>query len=1141
MYRPIQFLVLMLLASQMLAQPVFGPPSCRDVRTWPYSQNSIWNIPIRTGAQYHPQPVSPSHIDGIQADLDIIILTPDAPKMNIYGTKYRWQGGTNPTTRCERYNDFIHLSMPIPENYVTLFYKQERPNNAGIIMDENGRTLVQVQPFQSCGTYATSGLKNSNGSPINELIRTPDIDIYGDGRRGMHGGSGLNTMGGAIRLGELISPNIDAMRHALKISFPGEQYLYFNSSTNKGYRWPAVKHDSGAKKFYLSNNPEAQIGCLRALKPDLDINSLGLETLAGKKLAWTLQNYGAYQVEGVPWQRMMIAVEEGPNGSVVEEFLDTYGWEFVSKDKANNPWVKDCLKIIQHLYIVKNHTEDTPGGGGSPLQPLAPDFCGGTGENLLGTAAKINFQPRTSQVPNGYLVDAGDVYSNRPSGLTYGWLSESNTSKASERDSNIDLRLKTLNHFKNRSQRTWGIAVENGQWDLVLSCGEPRFSDQINNLDIEGVIVNDPDGSDNFDEYTLRVTVTDNQLTIKQAPGGNNAKINYIDLTPVNLNPGTKYQLSVNSGIGDGQYAAGNIVNIVADAAPTGMVFDRWTGDVSTVANVNASSTSITMPANPTTITATYREQVIVTYQLTVSNGSGSGSYEEGAAVSIQADAAPSGMVFDQWTGDVSTVADVSSAMTTVSIPNNSVSVSATYTSAPVGGEVVAMINFQPGGASTPSGYVVDDGDAYGNRGNGFFYGWLGNRNNKTRQRSGGAEAKLRTLNHMRNGSDRVWEFGLTNGTYQLEIGCGDAQYSDQINTIDVEGTVINDPDGQDNFDIYDVTVTVTDGKLTIQPASGSSNPKICYIDIRTSGGITPPPPPMEYTVTVVNGTGDGSYEECSIVNIVANPAPAGQEFDMWSGDIAQVADASSSVTTLTVLNADITVMATYKDLPQDDCPSVNFSIEAEANGNTMNGTTRTNNKSAASGGVVVGYLGRNSNNYLIINNINVPCTDDYRVEVDYISGSTRTIFLSANNSGSTSQSVNSGGWNKVSSFTKTMMLNEGSNSIKFFNNNGKSPDIDKITITSINGNSREIALSNDAEPMMQVYPNPSNGILNVSLVGFSQGQKKISILDFQGKVLREVKTTQRSIHFDQKYNLGVYLIKVEADGRSLLKKVVVK
>jgi hypothetical protein len=66
------------------------------------------------------------------------------------------------------------------------------------------------------------------------------------------------------------------------------------------------------------------------------------------------------------------------------------------------------------------------------------------------------------------------------------------------------------------------------------------------------------------------------------------------------------YQLTVNSGSGDGQYQAWTVVGIQADAAPSGKVFAGWTGDVTAVADASAAATTITMPAAAAEVTATY-------------------------------------------------------------------------------------------------------------------------------------------------------------------------------------------------------------------------------------------------------------------------------------------------------------------------------------------------------------------------------------------------------------------------------------------------------------------------------------------------------------------------------------------------------
>jgi sulfatase modifying factor 1 len=68
-----------------------------------------------------------------------------------------------------------------------------------------------------------------------------------------------------------------------------------------------------------------------------------------------------------------------------------------------------------------------------------------------------------------------------------------------------------------------------------------------------------------------------------------------------------RYKLNVKSGDGDGAYISGTVVTITAAKAPAGKVFDKWTGDTGTLGNSTAATTTLTMPARATTVTATYR------------------------------------------------------------------------------------------------------------------------------------------------------------------------------------------------------------------------------------------------------------------------------------------------------------------------------------------------------------------------------------------------------------------------------------------------------------------------------------------------------------------------------------------------------
>lgn len=74
---------------------------------------------------------------------------------------------------------------------------------------------------------------------------------------------------------------------------------------------------------------------------------------------------------------------------------------------------------------------------------------------------------------------------------------------------------------------------------------------------------------------------------------------------------GEKYTVTVNSGTGGGDYAAGDTVTIRANAPASGKQFDKWevnSGSV-TLISATSSTTTFTMPAEAVTVTATYKNK----------------------------------------------------------------------------------------------------------------------------------------------------------------------------------------------------------------------------------------------------------------------------------------------------------------------------------------------------------------------------------------------------------------------------------------------------------------------------------------------------------------------------------------------------
>ncbi len=67
------------------------------------------------------------------------------------------------------------------------------------------------------------------------------------------------------------------------------------------------------------------------------------------------------------------------------------------------------------------------------------------------------------------------------------------------------------------------------------------------------------------------------------------------------------YSLIVTNGTGSGMYESGQVIDILADTAPEGHIFDQWTGDISYITNPTAVQTTLTMPPQDITITAAYK------------------------------------------------------------------------------------------------------------------------------------------------------------------------------------------------------------------------------------------------------------------------------------------------------------------------------------------------------------------------------------------------------------------------------------------------------------------------------------------------------------------------------------------------------
>ena len=165
-------------------------------------------------------------------------------------------------------------------------------------------------------------------------------------------------------------------------------------------------------------------------------------------------------------------------------------------------------------------------------------------------------------------------------------------------------------------------------------------------------------------------------VTAIDAAGLESAPSNEVSHTTPSPGPEV-YTLTVVRGSGSGSYPPGSSVPVHADPPNRGEQFESWDGDTAILNGLRTDKDNeVFTIEQDVSITAMY--SALPAFVVTVMNGSGDGNYYAGETVEIVADAAPAGQQFALWSGNVS-VADPTSATTTLKMPEYAVSISATY------------------------------------------------------------------------------------------------------------------------------------------------------------------------------------------------------------------------------------------------------------------------------------------------------------------------------------------------------------------------------------------------------------------------------------------------------------------------------
>ena len=355
--------------------------------------------------------------------------------------------------------------------------------------------------------------------------------------------------------------------------------------------------------------------------------------------------------------------------------------------------------------------------------------------------------------------------------------------------------------------------------------------------------------------------------------------------------------------------------------APAGKQFKGWATSADGTA---IPGTTIDVTAD-TTLYAIWENIPVIEHAITVTNGKatvGAGTEiskaAEGTTVTLTANAASDGQMFDKWevvSGSI-TLADATSETTTFVMPAGAVSVKATY-------RFYITINLAAGEGSGTMEPLILKSNTYGYYdliapdctftapANKVFDKWQFSEDDSYLK-----PGDTKYIWSSANGATltAIWKDApVTYYTVSFDSNGGTGTMAD-VTGISGEYTLPENgftaPDGK-HFKCWSV-----DG---VEKAVGDK------ITVTANTTVTAVWEAIEYNVTVTGGTasvGAGTpitkATMGTTVTLTANAAPSGQMFDKWevvSGSIT-LADANSATTTFTMPAGAVSVKATYKDAP---------------------------------------------------------------------------------------------------------------------------------------------------------------------------------------------------------------------------------
>jgi alpha-galactosidase len=131
---------------------------------------------------------------------------------------------------------------------------------------------------------------------------------------------------------------------------------------------------------------------------------------------------------------------------------------------------------------------------------------------------------------------------------------------------------------------------------------------------------------------------------------------------------------------------------------------------------------------------------------------------------------------------------------------------------------------------------------------------------------------------------------------------------------------------------------------------------------------------------------------------------------------------------------------------PRNEISNPPSGISYEAELATLSGSASVASCSTCSGGLKVGNIGGSSD--VIFNNVSVPKSGIYRMEINAMTQGPRTLEYSVNGAAAASLNIGGGSYFLPQGSTVPVALNAGNNTITFLNPSGYGADLDRIIIS---------------------------------------------------------------------------------------------